>query len=190
MSVRLAKARVLRNMPNMRTRTADVDQNRIVRNVKAGRPIKLYRGVAGAGGRHIKKGQSWTTSPRLAMVFAELGSSGKPLLYSVKIPASEFKTAGRRLALSFHRYNNPRRVGRTRILSGDLLKRDPWSLMWDRVSPYHEDPEEDALEVRPNKDRPDLKPKIVGFQDMYDNWRITRRFSRSGGGRPTRGGGA
>ena len=186
MSVRLAKARILRNM-SRRTRTANVDQNRIIRSVKAGRPIRLYRGVGGGGAKHVKKGQSWTTSPRLAMDFADWGAfdgrrGGKALLYSVTVPASDFKNTRRRLALSFHRYDDPKRAGRARILSGDLLKRDPWSLMRDRVAMLHGDYDEGALEVRPNKDRPDLKPKIVGFRDMMREgypWRITRRLQQT-----------
>ena len=124
--------------------------------------------------RRVARNQSWSTDPHHALVFARTafnyGSAG--LLYSISVPAAEMaEILNARVPRSSAQYTKgPPRSGN-------------WTAMKDLG----------RLEIRPNRDRPDLKPKIVGTT-MADKARgirygFTRRLERRRGV-PTRGGGA
>ena len=165
------------------------DLNRLSRQISAGRSITLYRGErvrrpltrigdsADGGGSRLrrlrapKRDESWTTNPRHALTFASMGyrPGTAGLLYSIQVPAQELASA----------------VGSAQTLGyGSSLIPGDWTLQKDIGQ----------LEVRPRRDRPDLKPKIVGSiaRDRYGIPRLglARRLHRGRGGAPARGGGA
>ena len=171
------------------------DVARLRRLAASGKPVKLYRGEQnvlrqGWGLRtlhRVTKGQSWATSPHLAIEFARprrsLGSQG--LLYSITVPSSELKgllSADPQPSRAYSR--------------GILKPSGKWSYMTDPgMSPRAGKGVRLRLEIRPNVDRPDLKPKRVGLAYRHTNdhgplYVFTRRLDRRRGGVPTRGGGA
>ena len=174
-------------------RTWDVDKRRILSRAGRGRSVMLYRGVS--GGRNdrvgpVRKGQSWATTPQMAIEFAAFRSPrGGGVLHSVKVPASEFRNLGRRHVLQSEEYDalDTRISGTARWRSGDQMHQDDWSVMRDYGTA---DSNPDRLEVRPNRDRPDLRPKLAGWTGEDGDWVIRRRLGRRRGGIATRGGGA
>ena len=160
-------------------RSWKADVARITRRARAGKPITLYRGdVYGQWGRSgktprtpaVMKGQAWTTSPHMALEFARSANIGdKGRLYSIKVPGRELKTLGRRRVLPSSEHGKwdhmSGGVGARRA-SGDWFKRDKWSVMTDPGGYRGDSRPRLRLELRPNSDRPDLKPKVVGTVDM------------------------
>ena len=175
------------------------DKRRIGQRALSGKSIRLYRAVAEeAAASTVRKGQSWATTPQLAVDFAEVLLSqtawAVPMLFSVNVPAREFSSIKRRRALQSSRYDTPAaRVRLARRLSGDMRLRDDWSVMRDYGATFlgrKRGKKLDRLEVRPNRDRYDLRPKIVGWLSNDGELWIKRRLGRRRGGIATRGGGA
>ena len=99
------------------------------------------------------------------------GSAG--LLYSISVPAVEMaEILDAPIPRNYSRYSR---------------KGVPRSGNWTAVEDLGH------LEIRPNRDRPDMKPKIVGSVRLgeFNTWRygFTRRLARRRGV-PVRGGGA
>ena len=180
---------------------------RLKRRVAAGRDVKLYRGspVKGRSGLHrvrsVRKGQSWAATPHTALTFAaprglRPGQAG--LLYSITVPARELRgTLQREIYGSGDHdqvswtWGGSKRVRDRLSFLGAI---DEWSYMRDWVGRKGQfGPEADRLELRPNRARPDLKPKIVGTVEMGRDGKLrygfTRRLERRRGV-PVRGGGA
>ena len=180
-------------------RGVQTDLGRIRQRIADGKSIKLYRGetvrrpnkfISERGSmrrlRGVRKGQSWATTPHLAMEYAHPrawpGRAG--LLYSITVPASELGPAIDRPLPVYHEHETGRR-----------RPEGKWTAMQDpgySMSPYDQNM---RLEIRPNVDRPDLKPKIVGTvvrgkTDGKLRYGFTRRLERRRGGAPVRGGGA
>ena len=170
------------------------DVRRLKRRVAAGRPVRLYRGhlIKGYSGglnrlRRVYGGQSWATTPHLALEFAQPDALGRGggragLLYSISVPAAEMKEMLR---------SHPRNSADHDIGWG--LPAPPASQRWQYMLDGGWDPEHRMrLEVRPVDDRPDLKPKIVGTvgrgSDGKLRYGFTRRLERRRGV-PARGGG-
>ena len=172
-------------------RSWTADMSRLRRRVAAGRSVKLYRGerVMGSKGRmhrlrSVRKGQSWAMTPHLALEFARptgsrAGAGG--VLYSITVPAGEMKDLLNRPV--DHWITHERHPSRPR---------GKWAAIRDTGTDLEFGRQ--RLEIRPNRDRPDLKPKIVGTVGLDRNlealYGFTRRLSRRRGGVPVRGGGA
>ena len=205
MAVRLPRG----NISGLRSpggRLLQADLSRLRRRVAAGKPITLYRGKRvkstriGRGMRRVRtvrRDQSWALTPHLALEYAgqvdrKKGSAG--LLYSITVPASEMRGVLRaKRQKMFYEYETP---------GDNLPHRGKWTAMQDPGAYLSPSKRAIRLELRPNQDRPDLKPKIVGTvtriedavkgSDLIQTLRygFTRRLRRRRGGAPARGGGA
>ena len=164
-------------------RDYNADLSRIDRRIRTGKSITLYRGehTVGHDGvtprtlKRVKRGQSWATSARHALSFAGMGNwKYKGRLYAITVPASEFKGATDSVG-SWRDYDKD---GRQQSHAGK------WSVMTDWGE----------LEIRPNRDRPDLKPKVVAKVSKNRSgafrFELARRLRRQRGGAAVRGGGA
>ena len=178
------------------------DLNRIRRRVARGGKVTLYRArpvrnVYRKGRKgmrrtlNVTRGQSWTTSPRLALQFALFRATYRPgeagLLYSITVPADEMRGIGAD-AIQHSSYYDTR-------LSRSTGNRGEWTAMRDQGPLQGRDQKwRDGLEIRPNRDRPDLKPKIVGTAVRQSDgetirYGLARRLNRQRGA-AIRGGGA
>ena len=105
-------------------------------------------------------------------------------MYAITVPAREFTSALRAGVGHWRSYDK----GDIPIIgSKPLSPFRKWTLMTDWGG--------GALEVRPNRNRPDLKPKVVA-RATYSRkgsglrFELARRLRRQRGGVPVRGGGA
>ena len=168
---------------------AMTSMRKLRRRVRLGRSVTLYRGhkIMDLGGefrrlKAVNKGQSWALSPRAAAIYANpLASDAQQypgrggLLYAITLPASEFKDVARKRRLraweDHDLYDTPK------------PDRGAWTAVDDAY----------GLELRSNRRRPGLKPKIVGTVMLDRDGNPTYSFARRLWRRrtsATRGGGA
>ena len=190
-------------------RLLQADLTRLRRRVAAGKPITLYRGervrtTRGGGGmrrlRRVTRGQSWTLTPHLALEYAsqlsrKKGSAG--LLYSITVPASEMRGAlAAKQVKTFYEHSASGSAARSG--SGG------WTPVQDPGAYTSKSKQAMRLELKSDRDRPDLRPRIVGTAVRINDgewgtnflqtirYGFTRRLGRSRHrrGTPVRGGGA
>ena len=198
-----------------KTPTWQTELRRIRRRVARGGKVTLYRaravrGPARAGMRRtlrVRKGQSWASSPRMALQFAlrgpaDVGPGAAGLLFSITVPASEMRGIEavqtralermEAIGLKPPRDHLPSSADYEWLGIRSTGDRGEWTAMRDQgdIQAFYE-PE--SLELRPNRDRPDLKPKIVGTAvrqpDGKIRYGLARRLNRQRG-TAARGGGA